>query len=44
MIKNEIQQAKNKNLQARPDCGSSIYFDESYKLIKHIERGKITHE
>ena len=44
MIKNEIQQAKYKNSQARPDHGSSIYFDESYKLIKDIERGKITHE
>ena len=44
LIKNEIQEAKNKNLQARPDCGSSINFDESYKLIKYIERGKITHE
>ena len=44
MIKNEIQQAKYKNLQARPDRGSSIYSDESYKLIKDIELGKITHE
>ena len=44
VIKNEIEQAKNKNLQARPDRGSSIYSDESYKLIKDIELGKITHE
>ena len=27
-IKNKIQQAKNKNLQARPNRGSPIYFDE----------------
>ena len=44
VIKNKIQQAKNKNLQARPDRGSSIYSDESYTLIKDIELGKITHE
>ena len=44
VIENEIQQAKNKNLQARPYQGNSIYFDESCKLIKDIECGKITHE
>ena len=42
-IKNEIEQAKNKNLQARPNQGSPIYFDESYKLIQDIEHSKITH-
>ena len=44
MIKNQIQQGKNKTLHARPDRGNSIYFDELYKLIKDIERGKITYE
>ena len=44
VIKNEIQQAKNKNLQARPNRGSPIYFDESYKLIQDIEHSNITHE
>ena len=39
-IKNEIQQAKNKNLQARPNRVSPIYFDESYKLIQGIEHSK----
>ena len=43
-IKNEIQQAKNKNLQARPNRGSPIYFDESYKLIQDIEHSKIIYE
>ena len=33
-IKNEIQHAKNKNLLARPNRGSPIYFGESYKLIQ----------
>ena len=42
-IKNEIQQAKNKNLQARPNRGSALYFDESYKLIQDIEHSKINH-
>ena len=43
-IKNEIQKAKNKNLQARPNRVSPIYFDESYKLIQGIEHSKSTHE
>ena len=43
-IENEIQQAKNKNLHARPYHGSPIYFGESYKLIQDIEHSKITHE
>ena len=44
MIRNEIQQARNKNLQARPNCGSPIYFDESYKVTQDLEHGNITHE
>ena len=44
VIKNEIQQVKNKNLQARPNRGSPIYFDESYKLIQDIQHSNITHE
>ena len=44
VIKNEIQPAKNKNLQARPNRGSPIYFDKSYKLIQDIEHSNITHK
>ena len=33
VIKNEIQQAKRNNLQARPHHDSPINFDESYKII-----------
>ena len=33
-IKNQIQNAKKNNLQARPEHGSPVYFDESYKLIE----------
>ena len=44
VVKNEIQQAKNKNLQARPNRGSPIYFDDSYELIQDIERSNTTHE
>ena len=33
VIKNEIQPAKNKNLQARQNRGSPISFDKSYNLI-----------
>ena len=43
-IKNKFQNAKNNNLQARPERGSPIYFDESYKLIQDIWHSKITHE
>ena len=32
------------NLQARPERGSPISFDESHKLIQDIENDKITHE
>ena len=44
VIKNEIQQAKDKNLQSGPNRGSPIYFDELNKLIPDIEHSKITHE
>ena len=43
-IKSQIQQTKNSNLQTRPERGSPIYFNESYKLIQDIEHRKITHE
>ena len=43
-IKNKFQNAKNNNLQARPERVSPIYFDESYKLIQDICHSKITHE
>ena len=43
-IKNQIQNAKNNNLQAKPKCDSLIYFDESYKLIQGIAHSKITHK
>ena len=43
-IKNQNQNAKNDNLQARPEGGSPTYFNESYKLIQDIEHSKITHE
>ena len=38
-IKNQIQYAKNNNLQARPERGN---FDESY--IQDIKHSKIIHE
>ena len=44
MIKNGFQQAKRNDLQARPQHGSPINFDESYKLIQEIVHGNITHE
>ena len=43
-IKNQIQNAKNNNLEAKPERGSPIYFDKSYKVIQDIEHSKITHE
>ena len=43
-IKNQIQHAKNNNLEAKPERGSPIYFDKSYKLIQDIEHSKITPE
>ena len=44
MMKNEVQNAKNNNLQARPNWGSLIKFDKSNKLLQDIEQSKITHE
>ena len=44
VIKNKIQQAKYKNLQTRPNCGSPIYFYKSYKLIQDIEHSNINHK
>ena len=43
-IKNQIRNAKYNNLQAKPECDSLIYFDESYKLIQGIAHSKITHK
>ena len=43
-IKDQVQNAKNNNIQARPKHGSLIYFNESYKLIEDIEHSKITHK
>ena len=43
-IKNQIQNAKNSNLQARPSLGVPISFNESRRLIQDIDHGKITHE
>ena len=43
-IINKFQNAENNNLQARPEGGSSVYFNESYKLIQDISYSKITHE
>ena len=41
-IKNEIEQAENKNLQARPNRGSPMSLNESRRLIQDIEDGKTT--
>ena len=43
-IKNGIQNAKNNNLQATPNRGSPISFDESHRLIQGIGHGEITYE
>ena len=43
-IKYQIQNVKNNNLQARPNRGSPISFDESHKLMQDIEHGKTNHE
>ena len=43
-IKNQIQKAKDNNLQPRRKRDSPIYLNESYKLIQDIDHGKITHE
>ena len=42
-ITNKFQKAKYNNLQGRPERGSPIYFNESYKLIQDIEHRKIKH-
>ena len=41
-IKFKIQ--KSNSLQARPNCGSPITFNESNKLLQDIEHSRITHE
>ena len=43
-IKNAVQNATRDNLHIRPQCGSSINFDNSNKLIQDIVHGNITHE
>ena len=44
MIINDIENAENNNLQARPNSGIPISFDESHWLIQDIEHGKIAYE
>ena len=44
MIKNKVQNAKNNNLQARPNRSNVISFNESNKLLYDIEHSKITYE
>ena len=39
-IKKKIQQAENKNLQARTNPGSLISLKESHRLIQDIEHGE----
>ena len=43
-IKNGIQNAKNNNLQATPNRGSPISFDESHRLIQGIGMVKLLME
>ena len=43
-MKDQVQNAKNNNIKARPKCCNPIYFNESYKLTQGIEHSKITHE
>ena len=43
-IKNKVQNAKNNNLQARPNRSKPINFNESSKLLHEIEHIKITYE
>ena len=43
-IQNAVQNAKKDNLQARPQRGSPINFDNSNKLIQDIVHGNITYE
>ena len=44
MIKVKVQNAKNNNLQARPNRSKVINFSKSNKLLHDIEHGKITYE
>ena len=44
MVKNKVQNAKNSNLEARPNRGRLINFDKSNKLLQDIEHSKITYE
>ena len=44
MIKNKVQNAKNNNLQARPNRSSLINFSESNNLLQGIEYSRISHE
>ena len=44
MIKNKVQNAKNNNLQARPNRSETINFNESNKLLHEREDSKITYE
>ena len=43
-IKNQTPNAKNNNLQARPNRGSPISLNELHKLIQDIEHSQITLE
>ena len=44
VIKNKVQNAKNNNLQARPNRSETINFNESNKLLHEREDSKITYE
>ena len=44
MVKNKVQNAKNSNLEDRPNRGRLINFDKSNKLLQDIEHSKITYE
>ena len=44
VIKNKVQNSKNKNWQARPNRSKVISFSESNKLLYDIENSKITYE
>ena len=43
-IKNDVQKVKDKNLYVRPNHGGHINVNDSYKLIRGMEYGKIPHE
>ena len=44
VIKNKVQNSKNKNWQTRPNRSKVISFSESNKLLYDIENSKITYE